>query len=364
MSTSSFKQSEQHKVPAWVESSTEVVYRSAGLGIWGTVLRMVGMPLEKIALTVNSSQVSGRSQFTQACNIVFRDGWLAPYRVITPRSIFAWYVQFSIMGFSFQIADRALATALNISTCPTGDEVVTRSFDTSEIDIAYTAKTAIKLVTAPILAACVESGVSNKAEVTRFYGPQKYAQIQSKTVTRGMLRKMTGPAFGSGVARNSLMSASSFVWTPYLYMLAVPEEARNSSDLFWCGLGVNIFAGNVVGAMTQSLWGRSLDFYARNHTISYRQVIQEGLKQEGVRAFLTPTKWFTRVIFNAPATGTIPWFYNTILPIGEPKAKELVRLAHAGLCSQGSPILAQKHTKPYQSNVVLQNSYARGQLVE
>ena len=34
-------------------------------------------------------------------------------------------------------------------------------------------------------------------------------------------------------------------------------------------------------------------------------------------AFFTPAKWFSRVLMNAPAQGTIPWFYNQVLPIGE-----------------------------------------------
>ena len=43
----------------------------------------------------------------------------------------------------------------------------------------------------------------------------------------------------------------------------------------------------------------------------------EGLSKEGVAAFFTPAKWFSRVLMNAPAQGTIPWFYNQVLPIGE-----------------------------------------------
>ena len=40
-----------------VEHTAMVVYRSTGLGLWGAVLRFLGMPLEKIALFANSSQV-------------------------------------------------------------------------------------------------------------------------------------------------------------------------------------------------------------------------------------------------------------------------------------------------------------------
>ena len=34
-------------------------------------------------------------------------------------------------------------------------------------------------------------------------------------------------------------------------------------------------------------------------------------------AFFTPAKWFSRVLMNAPAQGTLPWFYNQVLPLGE-----------------------------------------------
>ena len=85
-------------------------------------------------------------------------------------------------------------------------------------------------------------------------------------------------------------------------------------------MGLNIFGGNVVAITQQALWGRSLDYLAADtrRGISYRGVVQEGLKQDGKSAFFTPSKWFARVLMNAPAQGTIPWFYNSILPIPEP----------------------------------------------
>ena len=46
----------------------------------------------------------------------------------------------------------------------------------------------------------------------------------------------------------------------------------------------------------------------------YSEVVREGLKSEGIAAFYTPAKWFTRVLMNAPVQGTLPWFYNQVLP--------------------------------------------------
>lgn len=67
----------------------------------------------------------------------------------------------------------------------------------------------------------------------------------------------------------------------------------------------------------QALWGRAMDYWKEHGHISYRRVIQEGLEKEGIKAFFTVPKWFSRVLMNAPAQGTLPWFYNEVLPIGE-----------------------------------------------
>lgn len=42
-------------------------------------------------------------------------------------------------------------------------------------------------------------------------------------------------------------------------------------------------------------------------------MLREGLKAEGVGAFLTMPKWFARVLMNAPIQGTVPWFYNEVI---------------------------------------------------
>lgn len=87
------------------------------------------------------------------------------------------------------------------------------------------------------------------------------------------------------------------------------------------------FAGNSIAITQQSLWGRALDYAvpatkreagtiaARN--IQYSSVIRDALKKEGFSSFFTVPKWATRVLMNAPVQGTLPWFYNEVLPFGE-----------------------------------------------
>lgn len=60
--------------------------------------------------------------------------------------------------------------------------------------------------------------------------------------------------------------------------------------------------------------GRALDYGAVDggRKINYSKVIKEGIAKDGYSAFFTPAKWFTRVLMNAPAQGTIPWFYNQL----------------------------------------------------
>jgi hypothetical protein len=64
-----------------------------------------------------------------------------------------------------------------------------------------------------------------------------------------------------------------------------------------------------------------LDYAASGTTVArnihYKSVIQEGLVKEGKSAFFTMPKWASRVLMNAPVQGTLPWFYNEILPLGE-----------------------------------------------
>ena len=338
MSPPRAKQESQVALSSSLDKIIEISYRSAGLGLWGVVLRAVGMPLEKIALEANSSRVSGRGQLSQACKLAFRDGWLAPYRVITARSGVAWFLQYSIMGCAFQMADKILSAAFGVPELKYGDDLFEseQSVDAgvTSVDPLLQAKLGSKLVLAPLMAGAFESLVSNKAEVQRYFGPKDFARISAQA--SGVVRSVAGQAFYANAGRNAVMTASSFVATPYLYMLMVPKEQKNSESLFWFGLGFNIFCGNVIGVQLQTLWGRSLDYLARDGHIDYRNVIREGLSNEGMAAFLTPAKWFSRVLMNAPVQGTVPWFYNKILPLGEPAVKASVASAFRYVVSEYS----------------------------
>ena len=100
-------EAEATDLPLSVVEPILVTYRSAGIGAFGVVMRFAGMPLEKIALYMNSSQVSGRNQFAKATRLTFSEGMIAPYRVVGPASILAWFLQYSVMGF---YSIRAIAT--------------------------------------------------------------------------------------------------------------------------------------------------------------------------------------------------------------------------------------------------------------
>ena len=80
-----------------LQDSILVAYRSIGLGTFGAVMRFAGMPLEKIALFMNSSQVTGKNQFAQSIKLTFKEGALAPYKVVGPASLVAWFMQYSGM---------------------------------------------------------------------------------------------------------------------------------------------------------------------------------------------------------------------------------------------------------------------------
>jgi hypothetical protein len=54
--------------------------------------------------------------------------------------------------------------------------------------------------------------------------------------------------------------------------------------------------------------GQSLDYAAVDggRPINYAAVVRGGLQRDGVAAFFTPAKWFSRVLMNAPAQGILP----------------------------------------------------------
>merc|ERR1712146_791511 len=116
---------------------------------------------------------------------------------------------------------------------------------------------------------------------------------------------------------NLIMCQTTFIVTPITYKLFFPQEKKNNTSLFWYGLAMNVFVGNVFAITQQSLWGRSLDYLAKHGRIRYSAIIKESLEKEGTRAFFTTPKWASRVMMNAPAQGVLPWFYNEVLPLGE-----------------------------------------------
>lgn len=306
----------------------QMSYRSTGLGFYAIAVRCCTMPLEKLAMIMNSAQVSGQGQMRQALAIVFKDGPATPFRTVGPASITAWFFQYSVMGFIFQLCDRSLSKALQVEPVAYGEQLMEAPAPpAAPVGVSELAKGAFKAILAPALAGAIESGVANRAECQRFYGKQKFAHVE-KALGWGPAARQCGPAYLPNASRNFVMSATSFVVTPTLYRNHFPQERKSQSSLLWFGLGLNIFFGNVVAITQQSLWGRSLDFVAPAggavRPVNYGAVVGSGLRHEGVAAFITAPKWFARVLMNAPIQGTVPWFYNEVLPLGEGAALRFV----------------------------------------
>lgn len=319
-------QSARRSLPESVAETTLVVYRSVGIGLFGVVMRFAGMPLEKIALFMNSSQVSGKNQFRQGLRLTFQDGLLSPYRVVGPASLTAWFLQYGVMGFAFQAVDHGLSNMMGVKPMPYGRQLMEPPSEPSQSNgesFNYKAKFAFKTLLAPVLAASIESKVSNRAEAQRYFGPEKFAKVEAR-LGRNALARAAGPAFMSNAMRNIVMCNTTFILTPLTYKLYFPQEHKSMTTLFYYGLGMNIFVGNVVAITQQALWGRTLDYCARTGNIHYSSVIREGLAKDGISAFFTGPKWFSRVLMNAPAQGVLPWFYNEILPMGEGKCLDWV----------------------------------------
>ncbi|KAL7443725.1 hypothetical protein ACHAXH_006574 [Discostella pseudostelligera] len=341
------------KLSPELESSIIVAYRSVGLGSFGAGMRFAGMPLEKIALYMNSSQVTGSNQFAQAMKLTFRDGAMAPYRVVGPASLVAWFMAYSVMGFAFQFFDRLLSTGLGVDPVWYGEElmappppprnihrnchreengvVVVNDDDDHAATSYYKAKSVAKIIITPFLSSTLESIVANRAEVQRYYGPAKFASIEAKLGWNPIAR-LFAPAFVPNVMRNVIMCNASFIITPITYKLYFPQEKKSQGSLFMYGMGMN-FAMNAVAITQQALWGRALDYAAENggRAINYGEVIKSSLKKEGISAFITAPKWFSRILMNAPVQGSLPWFYNNILPLGEGSVLEVARWANASL---------------------------------
>lgn len=310
-------------LPTSVVDTTLVTYRSIGVGLFGVAMRVAGMPLEKIALYMNSSQVSGKHQLQQAARLAFQDGILAPYRVVGPASLVAWFLQYGVMGFAFQFFDHGLSQLMGVQPVCYGHQLMEPPKDKKQ-STTDTAKSAFKTLLAPVMAASIESKVSNRAEVQRYFGREKFQRVEAM-LNRRPLARAAGPAFVSNAMRNIVMCNTTFVLTPITYKHYFPQEHKNMTTMFWYGLGLNIFVGNVVAITQQALWGRTLDYFARTGQIHYGAVIREGFANEGISAFFTIPKWFSRVLMNAPAQGVLPWFYNEILPMGELTTMRLVK---------------------------------------
>jgi hypothetical protein len=326
-----------------LEASILVAYRSMGLGTFGAAMRYIGMPLEKIALFMNSSQVTGSNQFGQSIRLTFREGYLAPYRVVGPASIVAWFMAYSVMGMSFQFFDRMLSRGMGVEPVWYGREVMDPpppprrqddggddDDDDDAVDASYRAKTVIKTLLAPVMAACLESIVANRAEVQRYFGPSQLTNLEAKLNWNPISRYLFAPAYGANVMRNIIMCNTSFILTPITYKLYFPQEKKSQGSLFFYGMGMN-FTMNAFAITQQALWGRCLDYAATDggRNIKYREVIRESLNKEGYAAFFTLPKWSSRILMNAPVQGSLPWFYNNVLPLGEEGVFRVARWASA-----------------------------------
>ena len=181
----------ENELPESIETAILISYRSTGLGLYGASIRYIGMPLEKIALYMNSAQVSGKNQLRQAMDLTFQEtgvtgtvtrSMAAPFKVVGPASVFAWFLQYSVMGMVFQVCDQALSSVMNVPVMPYGnqlmedpsldDKVTTASSSLSSGDhgVSTSIKMGTKILLAPFLSGILESAVANRAEVQRYYG--------------------------------------------------------------------------------------------------------------------------------------------------------------------------------------------------
>ena len=231
-----------------VEYAALVCYRSIGLGAYGAIMRWVGMPLEKVAIIMNSSQVSAANgdaaRLAMATRLTFAEGLLAPYRVVGRASLIAWSLQYSVMGFVFMLCDSSLSKLLGIPRVVYGDELMEPPGVRSSVRAAGSAASsgggggsssqppaseaalgAAKIVIAPMLAGSIESVVANRAEVQRYYGIDKFAKIETR-LGWNAIKRACGPAFVANASRNFIMSSTSFVITPITFKQFYPQVPR------------------------------------------------------------------------------------------------------------------------------------------
>jgi hypothetical protein len=98
------------------------------------------------------------------------------------------------------LPDHSLSRMLGVKPVYYGHELMQASV---EVDASkdYRLKSSFKAVLSPILAAGMETQVSNRAEVQRFFGKAKFAMIEEGMKTTG-LRRLAGPAFAPCFMRN------------------------------------------------------------------------------------------------------------------------------------------------------------------
>lgn len=180
---------------------------------------------QKIALYMNSSQVSGKGQLAQSIRLTFKEGLLSPYRVVGPASLIAWFFQYSVMGFAFQFFDTTLSKLFGVNPVYYGPELMTPpplkltdEREPASMMVAGVVKTAL----APVLSGSLESLVANRAEAERYYGRQQFKQIETH-LNWGRLSKILGPAYLANSFRNIIMCSTTFVVTPITYKLYFPQ---------------------------------------------------------------------------------------------------------------------------------------------
>ena len=86
-----------------------------------------------------------------------------------------------------------------------------------------------KSIIAPLTAGAIESVVSNRAEVERYYGIDKFAKVEKKLGWNALARAC-GPAFVANTSRNFVMSSTTFVLTPTLCLLLLTRTTPPSPN--------------------------------------------------------------------------------------------------------------------------------------
>ena len=222
-----------------------------------------------------------------------------------------------------QTFDALLSKALKCDTVYYGNDLMTppSKAKAPTDDPTLPVRTVFKSLLAPACAGMLESFVANRAEVQRYYGIEKMAQIEGRLSWNALYRACAPgplerdaqhrdvqhllPRHGARRARAAPRRRAATTPPPrraaaprpphltasprrplsqVLFKHFDPQERKSQQSLFWFGLGVNIFFGNII-AILQALWGRSLDYCAVDggRNINYA----DGLRTDGIAAFFT-----------------------------------------------------------------------------